>query len=72
MTDSVDYGKEMRRERATIGALKRHHPERDTSAHETRLRAAKAAAAIAAIVESAPPLTPEQRDRLVAILRGAK
>jgi hypothetical protein len=44
---------------------------RDSTASRQRLAEAKLAAYISKVVECAPPLTAEQRDRLATILRGS-
>lgn len=43
------------------------HMQRITSASAAQRRAEK----IARLIENAPPLTPDQRDRLALLLRGA-
>ncbi len=58
------------RERARLAAAKRHHPEADTSEIARDLKAARAEDYIRKLVDEAPPLTPEQRDRLALRLRG--
>lgn len=55
----------------TLAALKRHHPNSPDVEHATRdLAAAKLAAYVRKVVDAAPPLTPEQRDRIAVLLRG--
>ncbi len=55
----------------TLAALKRHHPNSPDVEDATRtLAAAKLAEYVARVVDSAPPLTPAQWDRVVALLRG--
>lgn len=63
-------GPERRRIVAQLGALKRHDPEADTTDLRTELKAAKLADYIRDLVNSAPPLTDEQRERLALLLRG--
>jgi len=62
---------------SAVGRLRvtrRHHglDHPDTRAAERDLAAAKLAAHIARVVDAAPPLTPEQRDRLAALLRPGR
>jgi len=55
----------------TLAALKRHHPNSPDVEDATRtLAAAKLAEYVARVVDSAPSLTPAQRDRIAALLRG--
>jgi hypothetical protein len=59
------------RERSRLALVHRHHPD-DTDAIDAARRDLKAARAedyVRHLVESAPPLSPEQRDRLAALLR---
>lgn len=60
-----------RNPRARIGALSRSRAADDPDLIEARrdLHAARLAEHIKRVVDSAPPLTPEQRDRLSALLR---
>ena len=54
----------------TVAALKRHHPGSAEAAEAARnLRAAVLADHIRRVVDEAPPLTPEQLDRLSLLLR---
>lgn len=57
-------------ERARVAALTRHHPNRPDIAAPARrdLAAAMLAEHVARVVADAPPLTPEQRDRIAAAL----
>lgn len=57
---------------AQVGALSRSRDDADPDliAARLNLRCEKLADHIARIVDEAPPFTPEQRDRLAAILRG--
>ncbi|GAA3680820.1 hypothetical protein GCM10022376_20030 [Yimella lutea] len=59
-------------ERARVASLSRSRPadDPDLAAARRNLRAEKLAEHIAKVVAQAPPLTPEQRDRLVVLLRG--
>ncbi len=59
-----------RRLSSRIAATTRHHPNADTTELRRDLRAARAEDYIRRIVDQAPPLTPEQRDRLALLLRG--
>lgn len=68
---STSYRSAWRHERAVIAATGRHRPDDPAlTEHRERLRAAKAALDIAQIVESAPPLTVEQRNVLAFTLLG--
>jgi hypothetical protein len=68
---TVRFGRDWRHERAVVAAKDRHTPhDPDILAHRERLRAARAAYDIARIVESAPPLTAEQRNVLALCLLG--
>ena len=64
---------EARRLRGRIAAATRHHPgDTDTIADDKReYRFLVLADYIKRTVDAAPPLTPEQRDRLAVLLRGA-
>lgn len=57
--------------RNRLGAISRHHPTDVDAirAAQQELAAAKIAEYIKRTVDSAPPLTPEQRDRLSLLLR---
>ena len=59
-------------ERAKVASLTRSRPADDPELVEARqnLRETRLAMHIARVVNEAPPLRPEQRDRLTAILRG--
>ena len=63
---------QLRRQR--VAAIKRHHPDRDDLIAEATqdLAEAKLEACIRKIVDGAPPLTTERRERLAAILRGGR
>ena len=57
--------------RAKLAASVRHHPEIDTSDLKRTLAAENLASYVSRIVAEAPPLTPEQRDRIASLLRPA-
>ena len=59
-------------ERARVAALTRSRTNDDPELIEARrnLTAEKLAAYIRRTVDTAPPLTPEQRERLAQLLRG--
>ena len=61
-----------RRAAAVVGALQRHHGPADARLTDARrdLRAAELEEHVRRIVDAAPPLTAEQRDRLAALLRA--
>jgi hypothetical protein len=54
--------------RARLAATKRHHPNADTTALEEDLRAANAEAYLQRVIDEAGMLTPEQFERLRALL----
>lgn len=58
--------------RARHAVISRHHGATAPRAIEARrdLRAARAAEYIQRLVDEAPPLTAEQRDKLAVLLRG--
>ncbi|WP_104132654.1 hypothetical protein [Cryobacterium sp. M91] len=60
-------------ERARVASLSRSRPadDPDLVAARLRLKAARVEDYITRVVSEAPPLTPEQRDRLAALLRPA-
>jgi hypothetical protein len=62
-----------RRAAADIAAITRHHGPDDPRLPELRreLRELQLAEHIRAVVDEAPPLTPEQLDRLAGLLRGS-
>jgi hypothetical protein len=64
---------EQRRHRARVAAVARHHPDQaDLDADARRdLKAANADRYVRDLVDSWPPLTPEQRGRLAALLAGS-
>lgn len=53
-------------------AIERHHPDRDTTELRRQLAELQIADAIKAVVDKAPPLRPEQRERLANLLRGSR
>jgi hypothetical protein len=55
--------------RAKLAANKRHYPEANHDTLSRNLAEANLAAYITRVVDAAPPLTPEQRDKLAALLR---
>ncbi len=57
-------------ERARVASLSRSRPDDDPALLDARrdLRAARAEQYVRDLVQSAPPLTPEQRDRLALLL----
>ncbi|HET8536116.1 MAG TPA: hypothetical protein VFL73_02950 [Solirubrobacteraceae bacterium] len=50
----------------------RYRPNEDHTALKRELKAAQLAEHIERVVNEAPPLTPEQRDRLAVLLRGGE
>ncbi|MFI0861773.1 hypothetical protein ACH4RA_16140 [Streptomyces smyrnaeus] len=62
---------EITQARAKIAATKRWHPDRDTGDLRRDLRAAALEQYIRRVVDTAPPLTEEQRSRLAVLLRPA-
>ncbi len=60
-------------ERARVGALSRSRRDDDAElvAARQNLKALKLEEYVRRVVSEAPPLTPEQRDRIAAILRSA-
>ena len=59
-----------RRARARVAAMTRHHPgSEEANDLARRFKAERLAQHIDRVVESAPPLTEEQRARLAALLR---
>lgn len=61
------------KERARHNALRRYRPVDDPAVLDARrdLKAARAEEYIRRLVDDAPPLSAEQRDRLALLLRGA-
>ncbi len=53
-----------------LGAIKRHHPNADTTELQRECAAERLADYVAKVVAEAPPLTPAQRDRIAVLLRG--
>lgn len=63
---------EQRTARAQIAAMRRHHPNApSTEVLAQRFKADRLEEYIRRVVDSAPPLSPEQRDRLALLLREA-
>jgi hypothetical protein len=58
--------------RARLAATTRHHPDADASKLRTELRTETAAEYIRRLVDEAPPLSDDQRNRLASILRPAR
>ncbi len=59
-------------ERARIAATRRHRPnDPKTDELAAKFKSDRLAQHIRRVVDSAPPLTPAQRDRLAVLLRGA-
>jgi hypothetical protein len=63
---------DVRRARARLAAVRRHHPDQpDLDADARRdLKAANAAQYVRDLVDGWPPLTDQQRGRLAALLTG--
>jgi ribosomal protein L4 len=59
-------------DRARVAALRRHRPN-DPKTHElaAKFKAERLAQHISRVVDSAPPLSQAQKDRLAVLLRGA-
>lgn len=55
---------------ATLAATTRHHPNDDVTDLRRDLAAQQIEDYVRRVVDNAPPLTAEQRDRLALILRG--
>lgn len=56
--------------RSAIAVAKRKNPNANVAELQVQLKAERLAAHIEQVVNSAPPLTPEQRDRIAALLRN--
>lgn len=56
--------------RSQIAHAKRHDPDADVTALKQQLKAERLEEHVARVVAEAPPLTPEQRDRIAALLQG--
>ena len=58
-------------ERARVASLSRNRPSTDPELIDARrsLKATRLEEYVARVVAEAPPLTPEQRDRIAALLR---
>ena len=60
-----------RTSRARVAALTRHHPDSSETVELTRdFKAERLGEYIQRVVDAAPPLTDDQRDRLALLLRG--
>lgn len=57
--------------RARLAARARYEPDRDRLELQRELKASRLAEHIARVVDSAPELTQDQRDRLALVLRPA-
>lgn len=57
--------------RAQIANQTQRHPERDLTPLRMKMREQRLAEHIERVVNEAPPLTAEQRERLAALLRPA-
>lgn len=57
--------------RSQIAHAKKRNPDADVTELRRQLRAERLADHIQRVVNEAPPLTPEQRDRLAGLLRPA-
>lgn len=55
--------------RARLAVNTRHHPELEHTDLKRDLAAAKLEAYVSRVVAEAPPLTPEQLDRIAVLLR---
>jgi hypothetical protein len=56
--------------RSKIAATKRANPSADVTELRRQLKAERLAEHIRSVVDTAPPLTEEQRARIAALLRG--
>lgn len=56
--------------RARLAATRRHHPTADLTAERQALRVARAEEYVRRLIDEAPPLTVEQRERLAVLLRS--
>jgi len=54
-----------------FGGIARHHPDSDTTELRREIAAQRLADYVSHIVSTAPPLSPEQCDRIATLLRGA-
>lgn len=59
-----------RKLQATLAARSRFHPEDDHTELRRDLKAANLAEYVRRVVSEAPPLTPEQANRIAVLLRG--
>jgi hypothetical protein len=69
---STPLDAEVRRRRARAAANRRHHPDQpELAADDQRtLKAARAEKYVRELVDTFPPLTTDQRDRLALLLQG--
>lgn len=58
--------------KARLAAATRHHPNRDHTALQRDLAAAKLDSYIQRVLAEAPPLTPEQLSKVALLLRPSK
>jgi len=56
--------------RSQIAVAKKKNPYADVTDLQRQLKAERLAEHVAKVVSQAPPLTPAQRDRIAALLRG--
>jgi hypothetical protein len=66
----MPLSKEAAQLRGQLANRSRFHPDEDHTELRAELKARRLEDHIRAVVDSAPPLTAEQRDRLALILRG--
>lgn len=58
--------------RGQLGAIRRHHPDQDDSSIARDLAASVITDYVVKVVDSAPPLTDEQCDRIASLLRSGR
>jgi hypothetical protein len=56
--------------RSRIALAIQHDPDADVTELRRQLKAERLEAHVQQIVDSAPPLSPEQREKIAALLRG--
>ena len=62
---------EQNRERARIAAMRRYHPDSpETDELAADFKARRLEEHVQRVVDSAPPLSAEQRERIASVLRG--
>ncbi len=62
-----------RTSRARVAAMRRHHPnDKQTDELAADFKADRLSQYIRRVVDEAPPLSAEQRDRLALLLRGTR